>query len=213
MPSLVVSFEGPDFTGKTTISNLVVENLRRVFGNEVLIKKTELPSTLITGFFPKALRGQKDKPSSRVLALAYAVDHLYHYENIIKPLKNRKERYVVIQERSLLSTLIYQAIIGDLDIDWVRTINMYDKNIPELTIVLKVDYKELLRRKRIENREYDMYEEDEFLKKETEVYYNLPGDLVKEFNVVYVDANGLVDSVVEKCTDLISNFVKEKFNI
>jgi len=214
MPALVISLEGPDFTGKSTISSLIVEKLRRTYSeNGIIIKKTEVPSIMVTGFFPKVLRGLKDKPSSRVIALAYAADHLYHYENYIKQLDEREEKYVIIQERSLLSTFVYQGILGDLDLDWLKEINKYDKNIPDLTLVLKVDYNELIRRKSIEKREYDIYEKDEFLKKEISIYYNLPEELKKEFNVVYVDANKNVDEVVRECFSIINDFIKKKYQI
>lgn len=214
MPALVISLEGPDFTGKSTISSLVVERLRKEYsGNGIIIKKTEVPSTMVTGFFPKILRGLKDRPSSRVIALAYAADHLYHYENYIRQLDEREEKYVIIQERSLLSTFIYQGVLGDLDLEWLREINKYDKNIPDLTLVLKVDYEELIRRKSIEKREYDIYEEDAFLKKEISVYYNLPDELKKEFNIVYVDANKKVDDVVEECFNIIDEFIKRKYQL
>ena len=202
---IIVSLDGPDFCGKTTVTNLLVEFFKSKPNLTVL--KTRLPSDFITGIFPKILRNSKEEISSKVFALAYACDHLYHYEKFIKPLEERPENILVLQERSLLSTYIYQSLIGKVDLNWIRELNKFDKNLPNLTLILKVEEQELLRRKQVGRREYDKFEVDEFLKKQIEIYYNLPPELKKEFNVVYVDANKEVLEVAKECEKII----KEKF--
>lgn len=98
MPALVFSIDGPDFTGKTTIANLLVEVLReRHHGKDIVFKRTELPSSLITGIFTKILRNSSDKISSNAFALCYALDHLHHYENYLKPLKESKQNIVIVK--------------------------------------------------------------------------------------------------------------------
>jgi dTMP kinase len=216
MPVFVVSIDGPDFSGKTTISNLVLEYLRPVLKNNgIEIKKTELPSTMITGYITKILRNSADNVSQEVFSLAYAIDHLYHYEKFIKPLEKSDKKFVVIQERSLLTTLIYQGLIGKVDLNWIRNINKFDKNIPNLTIILKVLEEELMKRKFAESisREADKFEDIEFLKKEINVYYNLPKNLEKEFNVKYVEANEEANLVARKCAKLIEDEVKKFYKI
>jgi len=203
---IIVSIDGPDFCGKTTITNLLVELLKSK--PNLTILKTRLPSDFITGIFPKILRNSKEEISSKVFALAYACDHLYHYEKFIKPLEKRSENILVLQERSLLTTYIYQSLLGNVDLNWLKEINKFDKNIPHLTLILKVEEEELFKRKRVGNREYDRFEVDEFLKKQIEVYYNLPEELKKEFNVVYVDANKDALEVAKECEKII----KEKFH-
>ncbi|MFH0711060.1 MAG: dTMP kinase [Candidatus Aenigmatarchaeota archaeon] len=209
MPALVFSIDGPDFTGKTTIANLLVEILRERFHDkDVLFKRTELPSSLVTGIFTKILRNSSDKVSSKSFALSYALDHLHHFENYIKPMKESKQKIVIIQERSLLSTWIYQGIVGDVDFEWLKEINKFDKNFPDLTLILKVDSKELLKRKSMENREFDKFEVEEHLKKIIDVYYNLPENLKKQFNVEYVEANDSPMSIAKRCTDVIEKKIK-----
>ena len=203
---IIVSIDGPDFCGKTTITNLLVELLKSKPNFTVL--KTRLPSDFITGIFPKILRNSKEEISSKVFALAYACDHLYHYEKFIKPLERRDENILVLQERSLLTTYIYQSLLGNVDLNWLKEINKFDKNIPHLTLILKVKEEELFKRKQVGNREYDRFEVDEFLKKQIKVYYNLPEELKKEFNVVYVDANKDALEVAKECEKII----KEKFH-
>lgn len=209
MPALVVSIDGPDFSGKSTIANLLVETLRRNNKN-IIFKRTEVPSTLTTGFFTKILRNSSNDISSNVFALAYAADHLHHYETVIKPLKKANENYVVIQERSLLSTYIYQSLIGKTDLKWLRAINKFDENIPNLTLVLKVLANEIIKRSQLEKREFDKFETPQHLEEELKVYYNLPEELVKEFNVEYIDANDTPDDIAERCAKRIQKDIDGK---
>ncbi len=209
MPALVISIDGPDFAGKSTIANLLVEALRRNNKN-IIFKRTEIPSTLSTGFFTRILANSSDKVSSNVFALAFAADHLHHYETIIKPMKESQNNFVIIQERSLMTAYIYQGIIGKADIKWIRNLNKFTYNIPDLTIILKVMANEVHRRSRIEKREFDKFETAEHLEQELKVYYNLPKELVNEFNVEYIDANDNPDEIAGRCAKRVQKEIDRK---
>ena len=212
MPALVVSIDGPDFSGKTTIANLVIEKLRSKYkGSDIIFLRTELPSILVTGSFTKILRNSADVISPQVFALAYATDHLNHYEKIIKPLKDASEKYVVIQERSSLSMYIYQGLLGNVDINWLDEINKYNQNIPDLTLILVVDEEELLKRMKLEKRGFDKFEQEDFIKKEVRVFYNLPKSLVEKFNVKYVSSDKDPMVVADKCVQKIASLIEDKF--
>ena len=203
MPLLVIAIEGPDLCGKTTVANLLVELLRQKFEDKVIFKRTAVPSDLITGTFTKILRNSKEKIPPKVFALTYAADHLYHYKKIIDPLKNDEKVRIVIQERSLLSTFIYQGLIAGVDLEWIKEINKFDKNIPDITIILKIDFDEVMKRKKLEKREFDKFEEEAFIKKQFEVYYNLPEELRKMFNVVYVEVGKTPFETAQKICEIV----------
>ncbi len=198
----VCSIDGPDFCGKTTIANLVVEELRRHFP-ERLIKRTHLPSDLITGAFTKILRNSADAVSDEVFALAYAADHLHHDRVFVEKLRKHDRNAILVQERSLLTTLIYHGIIGHVDMKWVREINRYDTNIPDMQIILKVNVGELLKRKSVDQRDFDRFETEAHLKRQTDTYYNLPEGLRSEFNVELLEADGSPEEVAVECASLI----------
>lgn len=210
MPALVVSIDGPDFSGKSTIANLLVEILRRNNKN-IIFKRTEVPSTLTTGFFTKILRNSSDDVSSNVFALAYAADHLHHNETIIKPLEESGENFVIIQERSLLSTYIYQSLIGKTDLKWLKDINKFNKNTPDLTLVLKVMANEIVKRSQLEKKDHDKFETPQHLEEELKIYYSLPEDMVKEFNVEYIDAGDNPEDIAERCAKRIQKEIDAKF--
>ena len=210
MPALIVSIDGPDFCGKTTIANIVVE-LLRTSNTNLKINRTGLPTDFVTGSFTDILRGSKENIPPEVLSLVYAADHLFHYFNSIKPLKESKENHVIIQERSLLTTYIYQGLLGKVDFSWIDEINKYDKNIPNLTLILKLNLEELKRRKSLDRRLFDRFEGLDFIKRQAEVYYNLPQELIEKFSVEYVDANTEPINVAKKCVSRIEVEIKKFF--
>ncbi|MCS7105730.1 MAG: hypothetical protein NZ942_00190 [Candidatus Aenigmarchaeota archaeon] len=212
MVVFVVSIDGPDFCGKTTIANIVTELLRKKYP-KLKIKRTELPTSFVTGSFTDILRSMKENAAPEVFALIYAADHLFHYLNAIKPLEETKENFLVIQERSLLTTYIYQGILGKVDFSWLDEINKYDKNLPVLTLILKVPTQELKNRKSLSRRLFDAFEAADHLEKQAKIYYNLPEELVKKFNVKYVEANLEPFEVAEKCVKIISEKIDELLNL
>ncbi|RLE60435.1 MAG: hypothetical protein DRN53_06185 [Thermoprotei archaeon] len=191
MVVFIVSIDGPDFSGKTTISNILVELLRRKIPSkaDIVIRRTKLPSNeLVTGSFTGILRSLRIEIAPEEYSLAYALDHLHYYRLKIRPLERCKQKFLVIQERSLLTTFIYQGLIGGVDMNWLREVNKYCRAIPHITFILKVDINELIRRMYIEGRVTDAFESESHIRKQASTYYNLPKDLLEEFNVKYVDA-------------------------
>jgi len=213
MSIFTVCIDGPDFSGKTTIANLLIEILREINEDKrIFFKRTNIPSDLITGSFTKILRNSSDRISSKAFALCYALDHLHHYESVIKPLRESEDDYVIILERSLLSTYIYQGIIGNVDLQWIKTINKFCETKPNLTLILKVDEEELLKRVKLEKRDFDKFESRVHIKKQIKIYYNLPEDLRKEFNVEYVDGNDNPMNVARKIGNRIQKEIERTFS-
>ena len=116
----LVSIDGPDFSGKTTVSTALLMRLRDL---GIRVERTEVPSRTITGTFTQIIRNSKDKVDPRVFALVYAADHLHHYLTVMK----NQNADVVILERSALTFLIYQGLLQGVDMDWLREINKYNR--------------------------------------------------------------------------------------
>ena len=208
MTAFIISIDGPDFSGKSTTAALLIEELKKGVDG-VRVKHTQLPSTLVTGAFPKILRAVSEEVSGEVFSLAYGLDHLYHNQTVIDPLVKSSKKYLVVQERSLLSTMLYQGLVLGTDLEWMKEVNKYMKYLPDMTIITKVDINELLRRKDVEKRDFDQFESAKFLEKQIKVFDNIPKDLVEKFNVVYIDANREVGEVVKEIAGLVRERGKE----
>jgi len=210
MPAFVVSIDGTDFSGKTTIANIITELLRQK-NKKFEVKRTNVPSDFVTGTFTKILRSSAESIPAEVFSLVYAADHLFHYMHSIKPLQESEKKYVVVQERSLMSIFIYQGLIGKVDYSWLQEVNKYDKNIPQLTLVIKMPVEELLKRKSLDKRTFDKFEAEDHVKRQAQVFYNLPQDMVKRFNVKYVDGNADATTVAERCVEIIQKEIDKRF--
>ncbi len=204
MGVFIVAVDGPDHSGKSTVTGLLINSLRKIFP-EKIIRHTVVPSTLVSGILVKVLRNSADKVDDRVFALAYAADHLHHYNLVVKPLEEDNREYILVQERSLLTTYLYQSIIGKVDMSWIDELNKFDKNIPDVNIILKIDIKELLNRKQIERRDSDKFETDDHLNSQVNLYYNMPSHLIEKFNVQFVNASLSPDYTVQQCVDVIKS--------
>jgi thymidylate kinase len=202
---IIASLDGTDGCVKTTVSNLVLNLLREKYPRFKIVK-TALPSTMITGTLTGILRNSADIISPEVFALVYAADHLHHWREFMQSLPKDS---IIMQERSLLSTYIYQGLIGKMDLKWLKQINKYCENRPDITIILRLPIETLVMRKFGESG-YDIFEKREHVQKQVNVYYNLPEELKKEFNVVMVDGEGTPQEIAQRCFDVIQKTIEVK---
>lgn len=184
----IISLEGPDFSGKSTIGTALLMKLRE---KGVIVERMELPSRLVTGIFTELLRNSKDKIDPKVFSLVYAADHLHHYLTS----KKMDGADVVIIERSAVSYFVYQGMGLGVDMKWLRELNKYNRLIPDKTVIVKVPEEELIRRSRIRVGLDDAFEKEEFVKKIARAYYTLPESIIDEYNVDYVDFKSVEQTV------------------
>ncbi|MBR9680624.1 MAG: hypothetical protein GOU98_02250 [Candidatus Altiarchaeota archaeon] len=185
-----ISLEGPDFSGKSTLSTALVMKFREE-GKKV--ERMELPSRLVTGIFTELLRNSKDKIDPKVFALVYSADHLHHHLTT----KNLKGSDLLILERSVISLYVYQSMVLGVDEDWIKELNIYNQTIPDLTVIIKIPAEELIRRSKIRVGLEDAFEKEDFMKKVIDKYYNLPDWIIKKYNVKYLEWENLPKSVEE----------------
>ncbi len=196
---IIVSIEGPDFSGKSTIATALLMKLRE---QGLKAERTALPSRLITGMFADLLRNSKDKISPEVFSLVYAADHLHHYLSS----KDKPKTDILILERSSLSYYVYEGMVLGVDMDWLKELNKFNGMKPNLTIIPKTPYKELLRRKGIRLGSEDIFEADDFLKKVSTSFYDLPDWIKNEYNVEYLEykeVNEMTDEIIQKVLSLL----------
>ena len=189
----LVSFEGVDGAGKTTIARRLVRWLR---GRGFAARYTREPTGGPYGRLLRRLEyGRRVDP--RVEALLFAADRLYHLERVIEPLLG--EGYVVVSDRYLHSSLAYQgASVGDLG--WVEELNRFARR-PDLGILLDVRPRVGLGRLR---RRRSRFEREEFLSRVREIYlrYVDRGDLLR------VDAEKPLEEVFSEVVEIIERFLE-----
>lgn len=152
---LFISIEGLDGCGKTTIQSFLLDwfneliiNKRIYFNNVILTrepggKNNRFCEELRSLIFNHALDNKTE-------ILLYAASRIEHVKNTILPdlLKNN----IVISDRFIDSSLVYQGFKNNIDINKVLDINLWgiDNKLPDITIYLDIKPEES--RKRALNR-------------------------------------------------------------
>lgn len=172
---LFVSMEGPDGSGKTLQMDLLEERLRKE-GYDVL-RSREPGGTAIGEEIRKILLGSDFTEMDPLTeALLFASSRRQHVVEKIRPAL--QEGKIVLLDRYVDSSLVYQGIGRGLGMDFVQKINdiAIEGLQPDVTWMVYVDYEEGLRRKMAQSgHTMDRMEEqsDEFHRQINLGYYSL----------------------------------------
>ena len=191
----IVSIEGPDFSGKSTLANALVGRFRK---DGQKVEKTRVPTLMITGIFTSLLRNSKDKVNPKVFALTQAADHLHHYFTT-----KDMDVDVMVFERSAVSLFVYQGWFLGADIEWIKELNKYNKTVPDLTVIVKVPVEELIKRSRTRRSLEDSFEKEEVIRKVAKIYYDLPEWIVKKYNVRYLEHDADTERLAERIAKMV----------
>lgn len=195
--SAFITFEGPDGSGKSTICNLVFEELLK---NKVKVIKTREPGGTRISEKIREIILDKDlsEMDMRTEALLYSASRAQHtYEKIIPALE---EGTTVLCERYVLSSLAYQGYARGQNLEDILSINNFatGRIKPDIVFVFR-SRGETLNRK--DESSYDRLERepDEFHKKVRDYYNNLE----KEDNYYFIDVSKSIEEVFCDCMKVL----------
>ncbi|MEQ3347054.1 dTMP kinase [Peptoniphilus senegalensis] len=195
--SAFITFEGPDGSGKSTICNLVYEELLK---NKVKVIKTREPGGTRISEKIREIILDKDlsEMDMRTEALLYSASRAQHtYEKIIPALE---EGTTVLCERYVLSSLAYQGYARGQNLEDILSINNFatGRIKPDIVFVFR-SRGETLNRK--DESSYDRLERepDEFHKKVRDYYNNLE----KEDNYYFIDVSKSIEEVFCDCMKVL----------
>ena len=143
-PGFFISFEGGDYTGKSTQVKLLMQAL--AVRGAAAIATFEPGGTLLGQKLRReVMHGEDLDPHTE--ALLYAADRACHVQTIIKPHLQAGE--IVVSDRYLDSSLAYQGIGRGLGLEKVAEISRWATNnlLPDLTILLDGDPEVLVARR------------------------------------------------------------------
>ncbi len=197
MAGAFIVFEGIDGSGKTSICEMVHEELEKEGRHSVL---TQEPTHDEIGTFIR--NGSVEGISQMAEALLFVADRAVHTEKIIKLVD---EGYTVLCDRYFASTVAYQAasLNGDcLDWDWLLQINAPVVRTPDLTFLLDVDVEKSMKRiaergerSKFENLEYQRSVRMNYIK------------LAKQFNFVIIDADSPKEDVFADVMEMVRKVI------
>lgn len=200
MKGKFIVFEGGEFCGKTTMANMLYDNLKNS-GYDVILTR-EPGGTKAGEDIRKILKSHNLKAFTKLyLNLAAREEHLY---NVIIPALN--DGKIVICDRYFLSTYVYQSIEGIPK----EIIAKYKPEItPDLTIVLDIDPKISIKRSKSRAVLDDNDLKDiSFHEKVRDEYLS-----INHPKVQFVDANNPVSKVFDDVLGLACNYnIIDAFN-
>jgi dTMP kinase len=192
MKGHLITFEGIDGAGKTTISHVVYKMLQRDY--DVVLTKE--PTGNWTG--QAVDRAVNEGLDGVTVALLFTADRNEHLKKIRSQLAKGT---TVLCDRYIHSTIAYQSVylstIMDEPFTWVRTLHQPFYLQPTLTFLFVLDIETAL--KRIESRVNSPFERAEFLTQVQQLYLQLAHE--ESFEVL--DATENVEILANKCVQMI----------
>lgn len=202
-----IVFEGPDGAGKTTIIKKVKEILEK---QDLSISYYREPGGTDISEKIRSIIIDNDNhlmdPKTEALLFASSRAQLVA-EKIVPDLKVGK---IVICDRFVMSSLLYQGLGRNLGIDNVKKINDFATGDikPDLTLFFNIDYKTALERKRV-NFSPDRLENEDFSFHKTifDGYLEM-ADLYRD-EIVKVDARKSIEDLTSDVMDIINQLLED----
>ena len=206
MKGLFIVMEGPDGSGKTTQINLLKEYLSKA-GYECLITR-EPGGTVIGEEVRQLILNPEYKEMSPVTEmLLYAASRAQLVHEVIGPAL--EEGKVVISDRFVDSSIVYQGIARKLGISTVSAVNAPGIGIyrPDGIFFIDLSEDEGLRRKK-EQKKLDRMEQEsiEFHHMVSEGYRKVLAD---RSEVIKIDGNKEIDIIQKKIRNHVDELLKK----
>ena len=203
-----ITFEGPDGSGKTTITKNVCEKLKEL-RYDVCLTREPGGIEIAEQIRKVILDPNNTSMDSRTEALLYAASRRQHL--VEKVLPALKENKLVICDRFLDSSLAYQGNARGLGIDNILSINEFaiDGLFPDLTVYLDISAEGGIERVNSRREEKDRLDSEsiEFHKKVVEGYKKVIECFKDRIKVV--DASNSIDQVTNDCLKAILDFIND----
>lgn len=206
---LFITFEGSEGTGKTTQIQRLTAKLESQ-DRKVIISREPGGTPLgedIRHLLKHADSGQNMVPRAELLL--FAASRAQHVDELIRP--NLEQGHVVICDRFLDSTTVYQGVARAIDGDTVAAINQIAvaSTLPDITVLIDLDPEEGFRRIQTRNTELpDRMEQEhmDFYKAVRQGYLDVAAKNTDRFLII--DGHQTIDEVEHA----IWNGIKERIN-
>lgn len=136
MTGIFITFEGIDGSGKTTQVQLLDDHLKQINKDTVIIR--EPGGTEMGEKIRNLIIDINNDIADMTEALLYAASRAQLIEQIIKP--SLEEQKIVLCDRFIDSSIVYQGIARELGVEKILNINRYaiDNIMPNITFYLDI---------------------------------------------------------------------------
>ena len=209
---LFITFEGGEGAGKSTQILRLADRLRGQ-GHDVLVTREPGGSPGAEAVRHVLLSGAAEPLGPRMEALLFAAARSDHVEQVIRPAVERGS--IVLCDRFLDSTRVYQGVTGDLDPAFVAALERIVVNgmTPDLTLILDLDPVEGLRRageRRGVDAAADRFEKETIAIHERRREAFLDIAMREPDRCVLIDAGGRVDDVAARIQAAVDRLISDR---
>ena len=209
---LFITFEGGEGAGKSTQILRLADRLRGQ-GHDVLVTREPGGSPGAEAVRHVLLSGAAEPLGPRMEALLFAAARSDHVEQVIRPAVERGS--IVLCDRFLDSTRVYQGVTGDLDPAFVAALERIVVNgmTPDLTLILDLDPVEGLRRageRRGVDAAADRFEKETIAIHERRREAFLDIAMREPDRCVLIDAGGREDDVAARIQAAVDRLISDR---
>ncbi len=202
---MFIVLEGPDGSGKSTQTRLLVEHLSSIGRTAVQTREpggTPAAEAIRALVLSPEFAGLDD----RTEALLFAAARAEHVARVIRPALQRGE--VVVCDRYIDSSIAYQGVGRSLGIDRIRELSLWATTdlLPDLTIVLDLDAAEGM--SRVGERDRLELEPQEYHDRVRRAFVELAIHDPERYRVV--SAVGSVQEVAKRIRIAVDEFIAGK---
>ena len=212
MKGYLITFEGPDGAGKTTVINELIKQLPKEIQKKTIITREPGGSKISENIRTIILDPANKEMDDRTEALLYAAQRSQHVSEVIRPALAAGK--IVLSDRFIDSSLAYQGVGRNLGIEAVKQINDFGTGglEPDLTIFLDLDPATVLARIEKERAGQEDRLEQEKLAFHKKVYAGYT-DLLKRYpdRIKKVDANLPIEEVAANSVKIIRKQLPDIF--
>ncbi|MDO5457501.1 MAG: dTMP kinase [Atopococcus tabaci] len=207
-----ISFEGPDGSGKTSVLEQILPEIRKWTDKNVILTREPGGSEIAESVRHIILKPENTAMDSRTEALLYAASRRQHLAERVLPALNRGDW--VITDRYVDSSIAYQGVARGIGIEEVYEMNQFATEglMPELTLYLDVRAEVGL--SRIErNRHVD--EINRLDKEKLEFHQQVRQGYLQVLErfperIVKINAENDIDTVSKECLEAILNHIRKE---
>lgn len=203
MKGVAISFEGGEGSGKSTIIKALSKYIDEHLDTKCICTR-EPGGARISEQIREIIVSKDNKEiCSETEALLFAAARAQFMHEIVKP--NLDEGNIVLIDRFIDSSLVYQGIGRNLGVDRVLNINDFATNgwLPNITIVLDIEPSIGLKRIADNNRETNRLDEEDisFYENVRNGYLEMASKFPERIKVV--DANRPVEEILKDIIDIL----------
>ncbi len=208
-----IAIEGIDGSGKTTQVDLLTEYLQKKGHTVVQTREPRKDVGVIGKLIQEILHG-KEKVPPVAFQYLFTADREIHHEELIKP--SLKSGKTIVSDRCFWSAVPYGILDrgGDLEENSGKFIlmaqsilSMYHQfTVPDITFYLDIPLDVAMKRLKSMQGQWEIYEDEEKLKKTIKGYNWLLKEFPKEFTIV--DGQKSVEEVHKEILAAVDNFKK-----